>query len=250
MRSEYVDPAIRSAPNARPLSESEIRYREYLNSPEWHQRRNQALRDAGYRCQKCGVKRNLQVHHESYERLGAERPEDLIVVCRGCHLGHHYNETQEGIGIYVRILSQVIQDYPDAEFSDVIEAAKIQCAMAKIALNTDRFNAAVARLNSRIRFTPPAHKRELFHESRDDQPLTHAESCGALAKLGMSQLIKHMPEEKTLSERGQESVRAYGILMQAVQEQVKRCEEAERAAKEAEDASLRELRREETVRPD
>lgn len=244
MRPEYIDPAIRSAPKAREFSQGEIQYREYLTSSQWHQRRNQALKEAGYRCHVCDVKRNLQVHHVSYERLGAELPEDLVVVCRGCHLGHHYNETQDGIGVYTRVLSQVIQDFPDAEFSDVIEETKTQCAKAKIRINPDRFNAAVARVNERIKFTPPAHKRELFSQSGHDEPLTRAEACGILAKLGAGPLMKHMPEEKPLSEDGQAAVRAYGLYMQAIREQIKRCEEAERATVEAERAARTEPNRE------
>jgi hypothetical protein len=168
------------------------------------------------------------VHHTSYERLGCERDEDLEVVCRGCHLGHHYNETQDGIGIYARVLSAVIQDFPEAEFSDVIEEAKRRCAKANIRLHPDRFNAAVARVNSRINFRAPEQKRELYEQSRDDQPLTRAEAAGFLAKLGAMAAIKHMPQAKPLTERSYARTKALSIVLDAIADQTERCDAAER----------------------
>ena len=65
------------------------RYREYLESDEWARRRAAALERAEHRCQLCNNPELLQVHHRTYERVGRERPEDLIVLCGGCHVRHH-----------------------------------------------------------------------------------------------------------------------------------------------------------------
>jgi hypothetical protein len=60
-------------------------YREvYLRSDHWIAVRDDAL-ERWSQCQRCGSPRRLQVHHLSYERLGCEPPEDLLVVCRRCH---------------------------------------------------------------------------------------------------------------------------------------------------------------------
>jgi len=32
---------------------------------------------------------NLEVHHRTYERVGAERPADVIALCKACHEKHH-----------------------------------------------------------------------------------------------------------------------------------------------------------------
>jgi hypothetical protein len=64
-------------------------YGAYLNSPQWGQRRREALRRAGYRCIECGATEGLEVHHLTYERLGYERPEDLTVLCNPCHAKEH-----------------------------------------------------------------------------------------------------------------------------------------------------------------
>jgi len=63
---------------------------DYLDTPEWAQRRQMALHDAGYRCQlNARHWRNLEVHHNTYDRRGAELPKDLIVLCADCHRHVH-----------------------------------------------------------------------------------------------------------------------------------------------------------------
>ena len=67
-------------------------YGLYLQSPAWRARAAAALRRAGYRCMICNADRwftRLEVHHRTYERLGRESPEDLIVLCRHCHKLFH-----------------------------------------------------------------------------------------------------------------------------------------------------------------
>jgi 5-methylcytosine-specific restriction endonuclease McrA len=61
-------------------------YREvYLRSDHWRQMRAAALDRADNRCQVCNGADALDVHHRTYERLGAELPGDLTVLCRRCH---------------------------------------------------------------------------------------------------------------------------------------------------------------------
>jgi hypothetical protein len=65
-------------------------YHEYLASPEWRSRREWALERADHRCQLCNSTRTpLHVHHRTYERLGAEFPSDVIVLCEACHGTFH-----------------------------------------------------------------------------------------------------------------------------------------------------------------
>lgn len=60
-------------------------YRAYLRSAEWRAKREWALERAGHRCQVCNRTGSLEVHHRTYERLGAELPGDLIVLDDRCH---------------------------------------------------------------------------------------------------------------------------------------------------------------------
>ena len=67
-------------------------YYEYLQTPEWQERRKYAMKRAGYRCQVCnayGVK--LNTHHRTYERRGNEQDRDLITLCQDCHCIFHEN---------------------------------------------------------------------------------------------------------------------------------------------------------------
>jgi ribosomal protein L44E len=73
-------------------------YTHYLTSHHWRRLRKQAMARANYRCMQCGVEdpnqdtkrgTRLQVHHHTYERIGAEHLEDLAVVCGRCHQAEH-----------------------------------------------------------------------------------------------------------------------------------------------------------------
>jgi hypothetical protein len=64
-------------------------YQDYLQTPEWQERRKAALRQAGSRCQVCNRSRTLHVHHRTYERRGTEMPADLTVLCDECHALFH-----------------------------------------------------------------------------------------------------------------------------------------------------------------
>jgi hypothetical protein len=67
-------------------------YAEYLKTPEWNDTRKHALKRAGYRCQTCNDAAPLDVHHRTYERLGRERINDIIALCRRCHKKFHSEE--------------------------------------------------------------------------------------------------------------------------------------------------------------
>ena len=42
------------------------------------------------KCAMCGcIAKPFVVHHNDYSRVGAERPEDLIGLCKKCHDRHH-----------------------------------------------------------------------------------------------------------------------------------------------------------------
>lgn len=64
-------------------------YHKYLKSNKWLKKRNRALKRAGYKCQVCGYKKNLQVHHNTYEHIFHEHKQDLVVLCWKCHSTFH-----------------------------------------------------------------------------------------------------------------------------------------------------------------
>jgi hypothetical protein len=63
---------------------------EYLKSAEWQTLRKSTLKRDNYACQSCGATGvPLEVHHLTYQRLGKERPSDVISLCRVCHERQH-----------------------------------------------------------------------------------------------------------------------------------------------------------------
>ena len=75
-----------------PLSDRQIRHRQYLQSPVWKAKREEALAHYGCVCNRCH-RHGTDVHHRTYKRVGGqERMEDLEVLCRECHEAHHAAE--------------------------------------------------------------------------------------------------------------------------------------------------------------
>lgn len=64
-------------------------YEQYLQTPEWQERREQALARAEQRCQVCNTSEGLDAHHRTYERRGNEHSADITVLCRSCHALFH-----------------------------------------------------------------------------------------------------------------------------------------------------------------
>lgn len=65
-------------------------YRDvYLISDHWQKKRAEALAHANWACQLCNQKELLNVHHRTYENLGCENIQDLIVLCGLCHDKFH-----------------------------------------------------------------------------------------------------------------------------------------------------------------
>lgn len=64
-------------------------YANYLQSTHWLEFKAQALRHYGHKCYLCdatGVQ--IDIHHNTYERLGGELISDVIPLCRDCHQGY------------------------------------------------------------------------------------------------------------------------------------------------------------------
>ena len=56
---------------------------------KWRRRRARALMLGNYQCAKCGAKRNLHVHHLSYDHFTKELDSELQVLCRKYHQEIH-----------------------------------------------------------------------------------------------------------------------------------------------------------------
>ena len=75
-------PAVSIIPTA---VENDPFFRQLRAENERLLQRKQVLRRAGWRCETCGRRAPLDVHHLTYERFGNELLGDLRALCRECH---------------------------------------------------------------------------------------------------------------------------------------------------------------------
>ena len=64
------------------------KYRDYLHSKEWRQIRLDIITDRK-KCEYCGSKKRLCIHHKHYRNIFNEDPEDLELLCGQCHDKEH-----------------------------------------------------------------------------------------------------------------------------------------------------------------
>jgi hypothetical protein len=75
------------------------KYSEYLSSTHWQNLRAELITLRSARCEIClAVGVRISLHHRTYERLGSERHEDIILVCPECHDRIHASERMGGKG--------------------------------------------------------------------------------------------------------------------------------------------------------
>jgi 5-methylcytosine-specific restriction endonuclease McrA len=75
----------------------------YYATREWKDIKNAVIRKDGYKCQRCGSKRDLVVHHiQPRNDGGADIESNLKTVCKPCHIKEHRElaATRGGTGKY------------------------------------------------------------------------------------------------------------------------------------------------------
>jgi 5-methylcytosine-specific restriction endonuclease McrA len=64
-------------------------YKKHLASNEWKGIRQRLFAERGKKCERCASTDEIEVHHKTYERLGKEEPDDLLILCEACHEKEH-----------------------------------------------------------------------------------------------------------------------------------------------------------------
>ena len=66
-------------------------YNEYLQSPEWKEKRRLKAEEQNYTCEICHkiVRKGFHVHHKTYSRFMNESLSDLMFLCEDCHMKLH-----------------------------------------------------------------------------------------------------------------------------------------------------------------
>lgn len=85
-----------------------MKYPDYLLTRTWQDTRQIALQWYGFKCQHCDNDKRLHIHHETYERLGEELMDDLIVLCKDCHAEYH-DELSTNIEQFIPMLTKQYQ---------------------------------------------------------------------------------------------------------------------------------------------
>ena len=57
----------------------------YLETEYWNITKKFRMEVDGYRCAICGSGIDIDVYHNTYERLGNERLSDVVTLCKTCH---------------------------------------------------------------------------------------------------------------------------------------------------------------------
>lgn len=72
-------------------------YSDYQRTLYWYHVSQRTKWAANYKCSKCGREENLQAHHLTYAHRGLEAkyPEDLICLCKRCHIEVHKSEIRQ-----------------------------------------------------------------------------------------------------------------------------------------------------------
>ena len=126
------------------LSKTEFRrrYSQAMNSDHWQRIRAARLRiaeqqceytDHDGRCDACSTWSELHCHHKTYDRLGNERVEDVVILCPQHHLithllEHTCNNCREEIyycadDVWLdHDVDQLIEDY---DFKEALEIARV-----------------------------------------------------------------------------------------------------------------------------
>ncbi len=67
-------------------------YNYYMKSKAWYEVKTDRLIRDNYTCQQCYSTDDLTVHHKTYCNFGGESYDDLVTLCRKCHIKWHIHE--------------------------------------------------------------------------------------------------------------------------------------------------------------
>jgi hypothetical protein len=144
---------------------------------------------AGYRCERCEGKRDLEVHHRTYERLGREWDQDLEVLCCRCHERETIVQTARSQhGIYLQVAAQVWRHSPSPgvmkllSHEDAIELCKRLCAQKRIPYRTEPIVRALRLVAGGEWMRVPSPEPKPAWKP-DPAPLSRSEADALIAEL-------------------------------------------------------------------
>lgn len=199
-----------------------LRYADYLLTPEWYRCRGRALERARWRCSRCPAKRELQVHHLRYDRLGAELDGDLEVLCRTCHEGHHFDESRrQHLGVYIKLVSDALRAGPFTTFADLSADVREECVRLKIPCDPRRISDAFNAVSSnRVPLVKAAATETTIR--RDGQPFTASEASEICRRLGLLVTFKEIKPAERITQREVDQARALAMVVEEIEQSAER----------------------------
>ena len=88
-RTPRVQPVIVTRKGGDEVTYEPQNHADYISSRKWHNRKARYYRDHDKRCNACGTKDKIHLHHKTYVRMGSELDEDLVPLCESCHTKVH-----------------------------------------------------------------------------------------------------------------------------------------------------------------
>ncbi len=161
-----------------------------MASREWVQRRTRSLNLAGWRCHRCESAKRLQVHHKSYARLGCERDDDLEVLCKSCHEDHHIEEaerTEAPLALYVKIVFEMLREYPFTSIADLADQVKCKCGSLEIPYHPNSITKAIHQASTAL------PKGSRFHSARP-VPMNDKPPAELYRELNKTEAVEIMDE--------------------------------------------------------
>lgn len=70
-------------------------YEQYLKTEHWRLKKKEYSSVYKKECAICGDKKKLHLHHKTYENVGKENLEDLVLLCEKCHYEIHNDECND-----------------------------------------------------------------------------------------------------------------------------------------------------------
>jgi len=94
------------------IIKKKLTYSNYLQSGYWQKLKVDIIEFRGAQCEKCGewfddMENELNIHHISYGRWYAEKWENLVILCKGCHKWEHNENNIEPIKDYNQFIDPV-----------------------------------------------------------------------------------------------------------------------------------------------
>ncbi|WP_377477665.1 HNH endonuclease [Olivibacter oleidegradans] len=80
---------LKQKPNFNYLNSKYYKYKNYLLSVEWKEKRRLVLERDNSLCQHCMTATAENIHHLKYDNLFNEPLEDLLSLCKPCHEKEH-----------------------------------------------------------------------------------------------------------------------------------------------------------------